>query len=153
MSVLRAHLYQCTSWHCCERLCLASVIFFWLSVSLPISWWVIYKRSCSHYAECSAGFLLLLFSSFWTKQNDPPTCPTLPIHLILLRVTLFGFLRWKTSKGNVLPCGKSETKNGKSTEGIKIDKFKNHFEQWKKSLNRCITSNGEYFEGAWSLNT
>ena len=30
---------------------------------------------------------------------------------------------------------------------IKIDKFKNCFEQWKKSLDRCITSSGEYFEG------
>ena len=31
--------------------------------------------------------------------------------------------------------------------GIKIDEFKNCFEQWKKRLDRCITSNGEYFEG------
>ena len=27
VSVLRTHLYQCASWHCCERLHLASVIF------------------------------------------------------------------------------------------------------------------------------
>ena len=33
-----------------------------------------------------------------------------------------------------------------------IDKFKNYFEQWKKCLNRCIASNGEHFEGDWSLN-
>ena len=31
-------------------------------------------------------------------------------------------------------------------KGIKTDKFKNCFEQWK-SLNRCIASNGAYFEG------
>ena len=37
-------------------------------------------------------------------------------------------------------------------KGIKIDKFKNCFEQWKKRLNRCIASNGEYFESDWSLN-
>ena len=30
MSVLGTHLYQCTSWCCCERLHLASVIFFFL---------------------------------------------------------------------------------------------------------------------------
>ena len=30
---------------------------------------------------------------------------------------------------------------------IKIDEFKNCFEQWKKYLYRCIASNGEYFEG------
>ena len=32
-------------------------------------------------------------------------------------------------------------------KGIKINEFKNCFEQWKKHLNRCIASNGEYFEG------
>ena len=31
---------------------------------------------------------------------------------------------------------------------IKIDKFKNCFEQWKKYFHRFIASNGEYFEGA-----
>ena len=31
-------------------------------------------------------------------------------------------------------------------KGIKIDEFKNCFEQWK-NVNRCGTSNGEYFEG------
>ena len=30
---------------------------------------------------------------------------------------------------------------------IKIDEFKNSFEQWKKCLRRGIASNGEYFEG------
>ena len=45
-----------------------------------------------------------------------------------------------------------QKKTAKALKGIKIDEFKNHFEQWKKSLNRCIASNGEYFEGDWSLN-
>ena len=31
-------------------------------------------------------------------------------------------------------------------KGIKIDTFKNYLEQCKKCLNRCIASNGEYFE-------
>ena len=38
----------------------------------------------------------------------------------------------------------------KATEalkGIKIDEFKNCLQQWKKSLDRCIALNGEYFEG------
>ena len=37
-------------------------------------------------------------------------------------------------------------------KGIKINEFKNCFEQWKKRLNRCTASNGEYFEGDRSLN-
>ena len=38
-------------------------------------------------------------------------------------------------------------KMAEALEGIKINEFKNSFEQWKKSLGRCIASNGEYFEG------
>ena len=32
-------------------------------------------------------------------------------------------------------------------KGIRIDKVKGCFAQWKKCLNRCIASNVEYFEG------
>ena len=35
-------------------------------------------------------------------------------------------------------------KKVEALKGIKTDKFKNCFEQWK-SLNRCIASNGAYF--------
>ena len=38
-------------------------------------------------------------------------------------------------------------KMAEALKGIKIDKFKNCFEQWKKCLDRCIASNGEYLEG------
>ena len=36
-------------------------------------------------------------------------------------------------------------------KGIKIDEFKNCFEQWE-SLDRCTVSNGKYFESDWNLN-
>ena len=32
-------------------------------------------------------------------------------------------------------------------KGIKINKFKNCFEQWEKSLSGYIALNGKYFEG------
>ena len=38
-------------------------------------------------------------------------------------------------------------KTAEALKGVKINKFKNCFEQWKKRLDRCIASNGEYFEG------
>ena len=44
-------------------------------------------------------------------------------------------------------CGRGETKMVEALKDIKIDEFKNCFEQWKKYLYRCIASNGEYFEG------
>ena len=39
------------------------------------------------------------------------------------------------------------TQKNRSTKGIKIDEFKNCSEQWEEYLNRCIVSDGEYFEG------
>ena len=42
-------------------------------------------------------------------------------------------------------------KMAEALKGVKIDEFKNCFEQWKKHLNRCIASDREYFEGDWSL--
>ena len=38
-------------------------------------------------------------------------------------------------------------KMAEALKDTKIDKFKNCFEQWGKSLNRCIASIGKYFEG------
>ena len=38
-------------------------------------------------------------------------------------------------------------KTAGAQKSIKLDEFKNCFEQWKKSLDKCIASNGEYFEG------
>ena len=46
----------------------------------------------------------------------------------------------------------TKQKTAEAVIGIKMNKFKNCFEQWRKSLDRCIASNGEYFEGGWSLN-
>ena len=40
-----------------------------------------------------------------------------------------------------------EKKMAEALKALKINEFKNCFEQWKKHLNRCIASNGEYFEG------
>ena len=45
-------------------------------------------------------------------------------------------------------------KKKKSLEGLKsinVSEFKNCFEQWQKRLDKCIQSNGEYFEGDRSL--
>ena len=35
----------------------------------------------------------------------------------------------------------------KTGEAIESDEFKNCFEQWKKHLDKCISSNGDYFQG------
>ena len=48
--------------------------------------------------------------------------------------------------------GEVKQKKAEVVKGIKIHEFKNRLEQWKKCFGRCIASNGEYFEGDWSLN-
>ena len=144
VSVLGIHLCQCTSWRCCERLRSASVNFFEDSIRWPISWWVIYEYTCPH---------CWVFSSFWPKVARPP-CPTLPIHSVSPGVTFFVYLDGKRPQRETF-CryGRGEAKKmTEALKSIKINKFKNCFAQWEKSLNRCIASNGEYFEGDWSLN-
>ena len=40
-----------------------------------------------------------------------------------------------------------QTEPADSLRGIKINEFKNCFEQWRKRLSRCIASNG----GTWKV--
>ena len=116
--------------------------FVWkiLSMHLPISWWVIYERTCPHCTECSVVFD--------QKQHDPCAPP----NLALSDFFLFPWMK-KVLKGKCFANVEDvKQKMAEALKGIEIDKFKNYFVQWKKHLNRCIASNGEYFEGNWSLN-
>ena len=85
MSVLGTHLYQCTSWSCCERLRLASVNFLkTLSMPLPILWWF----------TSTPAYIVLRIQQFWTEnQYDPHAPPSLFTRS--LQVTFFCFPRWK----------------------------------------------------------
>ena len=75
MYVLGIHLYQGTSWQCCERLRLGLRKCFWrtLSFCLPISWWVTYECTCPHHAECSA-----VLDQKWHDPCAPPSLITWP---------------------------------------------------------------------------
>ena len=82
VSVLGTHLYQGTSWCCCERLSSASVDFFvlkTLSMHLSVSWWVIYEHTC----------LQFLTKNGVTTGPHPPCSPS------LAPVTFFLFSRVK----------------------------------------------------------
>ena len=82
-------------------------------------------------------------------MTHPPYSPNLaPSDFFLL----FFQMKKITQKEMFCQCGRGETKNSKALKGIKMDEFKNCSEQWKKLLNSCIASNGEYFEGDCSLN-
>ena len=42
---------------------------------------------------------------------------------------------------------KVKQKTAEALKGIKINEFKNCFDHLKKHLDKCIASNGKYFEG------
>ena len=138
MSVLGTHLCQRTSCHCCERL----------------HWTPLFLRLLNAFAHFMMGGLpahLLttcwVFSSFWPKMAWPPY-PTLPIHLFSLPSYFFCFPGWKSPQRRMCCwCGRDEIKKiVEVLKDIKMDKFKNCFEQWKKHLDRSIASSGEYFD-------
>ena len=72
--------------------------------------------------------------------------PHLPLFTLLHPERLFLFVCFpdeKVFKGKYFAVWKSERKPAEALKVVKIDKFKNCFEQWKKSLDRCVVSNRE----------
>ena len=59
---------------------------------------------------------------------------------------LFPWMK-KVPKGKHVASVEVKQKMAEALKGIKINEFRNCVEQWKKFLDRCIVSNGEYFEG------
>ena len=113
-----------------------------LSTRLPIPWWVIYEHICPH--------LLWMFSSFWAKSARPTCAPPSLFTPSLPKLLFFCLFLWmkKVLKGKHFADVKEvKQKMAKALKGIKIDKSKNCFKQWKKYRDRCIASNIEYFEG------
>ena len=83
MSILETHLYQCTGWHCCERLGTASVNFY------------VFRNSFNVFAHFMMGdlhvhltILCWVFSNFWPKMAWS-WCPNLSIYQISPQVTFF----------------------------------------------------------------
>ena len=53
----------------------------------------------------------------------------------------------KVLKGKRFPDAEMKQKMAEALKRVNIDKFRNHSEQWKKHLDGCTASNGEYLEG------
>ena len=147
-----------TRWVFQEPICIsvpAGVIVRGCILLQRIFFWRLFQRVCPfhdgwwftspHHAECSAVF-------DW-KWHDPCALPSQFTHSHPKQL-LFCSPGWKkSSKGNILPMWKRQNKKmAEALKSIKIDRFKNFWAVEKKSLYRCIASNGEYFEGDWNLN-
>ena len=90
----------------------------------------------------------LSVQQFLTKDgmSPMPHPPYLP-DLAPATFCLFPWMKKVLKRKHFANEEELKQKIAESLKGIKIDEFKNCFEQWKKCLDRCIASNGEYFEG------
>ena len=136
MSVLGTHLYQCASWRCCERLCSASVNFFWR----------LFQHVCPFHdgwfmstpAHTALGVQQCLIKNSMTPVPHPPYSPDL---------TLSNFFCLSDEKSPQMEtfcwCGRGETnkKIAKALKSIKIDEC---FGRWegtgrpRENPRRCV---------------
>ena len=133
MGLLGAHLYQCTSCHCCERLCLTLVHFFLRLFQGIFPFHDEWFMSTPAHTDLSV-------QQFLTKNSmtpcDPPSlftqsCPPW--------LCLFVSLDEKNSQRETFcQCGRGEQKMAEALKGNKINEFKYCFELLKAHLNRCI---------------
>ena len=156
MSALGTHLYQCTSWCCCERLHSASVNFFLRLFQLICPFHD--DRFNSTPAHTALGVQQLLTQNL----HDPHALPSLfiPSHSKRLFICLFPW-RKKSLHRKCVPhveemkqTNKQTNKTAEALKAIKISKSVSSKTVWavEKSLYRCIAWNREYFEGDWNLN-
>ena len=145
VSVLGIHLYQYTSWWCCEKLCLASVNFFWR----------LFQRICSFHdgwLTSAPAHTALSVQQFLTKNSltsiaHPPYSPDLaPSDFFFVSPD-----EKSPQRATFCQCGRGATKNGRSTKSHENPRVQKLFWIVEKCLNRCIASNGKCFEGDWSL--
>ena len=139
MNVLGTHLYQYTSWHWCDRLLSASVNYFFKH----------FQCICPFHNgrfTSTPVHTMLSVQQFLTKKRHYPHAPY-PHSPDLAQVIFFLFPQTKkVFRGKCFADGvEVKQKMAEALKGIKINEFKNCFEQWK-SLNRCIASNRGYFE-------
>ena len=93
----------------------------------------------------------LCVHQFLTKPTWPPS-PTLPIHLFSPWGTAPYTPEEKLLKGKCFAdVQEMKQKMVEALKSIKINEFKNCFEQQKKRLERHIASSGEYCEGDRNL--
>ena len=83
-----------------------------------------------------------LASLEWTVVPHPPYSPDLaPCDFFLLQTMK------KTLKGQRFATVEVKTALQEALNNIKLQQFQRCFTRWEKRLDKCIASNGEYFEG------
>ena len=127
-------MYQCTSWSCCERLCLASVIFFFR----------LFQHICPFHDgwfTSTPAHTALSVQQFLTKTFVWPSMTSVPPPSLFTwsspEQLFFWFPWWQNVlKGerfaSVEKMKQTNKKMAEALKGIKIKEFKHCFGQWKK---------------------
>jgi len=108
---------------------------------VEIGWMVspLWQHPSSHSFVCDPVFGL----SGMDRHSPPPYSPD----LALCGFFLFPTMK-KTWKGKRFPTVEEmKTAPQEALNNIKLQQFQICFTQWEKRLDKCIASNGEYFEG------
>ena len=134
MRVLGTHLYQYTNWHCCERLHLDSVNFLEDSFNTFAHFMM---GDLQTHLPTTPGVQQCLTPK-WHDPHAPPSLFTwfLPEWLFCLFAQVKKVLRGK----HFADVEEVKQKTAEALKDIKMDEFRNCFEQWKKCLNSCIAS-------------
>ena len=110
VSVVGTHLYPCTSWWCCEKLCSASVNFFRR----------LFQCICPFHDgwfTSTSDRTVLSVQQFLTKNSMTPMFHLPHSPHLTPRNFFFVFLGVKSPQRKTCCwCGRSETKNGRSTK-------------------------------------
>ena len=128
VSVLGTHLQQWTSWHCCERLCLASVSFFLTT-----------RQVCPFHERCftsTPAHTTLSVQQCLTKNHMTPMLypPCLPD--LSLRDFLFVSLDEKSPQRETFcGCGRGET--------TMTTKWQKHQNALKSTSSKTVLSSGK----------
>ena len=108
-------------------------------------WWLHHDNAPAHKALSVKQFLT---KNSMTQLLCPPYSPGL---------TPCGFFLFprmkKVLKGKRFADVEEVKKKTTALKGITFQEFQDCFEKWKTCLDRCIVSNGQYFEGEWICNT
>ena len=84
---------------------------------------------------------------FNQKQHDPASLPAIFTRSRSVRLLFIPPNEKSPQRKTFCERGRGEEKTTEELKGIILQEFQDCFEKWKTRLDRCIASNGQYFEG------
>jgi hypothetical protein len=83
---------------------------------------------------------------FNQKQRDPASSPAIFTQSRSVRLLLFPRIKKVLKVKRFADVYEAKKKTTEALKCITLQEFQDFFEKWKTRLDRCIVSNGQYFE-------